>query len=493
VLGRAFGAHGEVKQSKDQSLPWLNQSASPNESSGKDSRQAIIQKIVDLFYSDNRKEVSLAESVIRLLISRLSKDKGSYVAEMTKIIPMAIGEALNFPVPAESEDNFVQNSKTLEHTAMPQEKIPVSRWITDLTVALCATASEEPILGSLTKLLLGMEQMAETLFPYILHLVLLTEFEGQRTVRDTLSEAIMSWCSICDLTTTPHVRILIQAILYLRSQPAPKEVTRVDRDRWLEIDYLQASQAATVCGMHRSALLFAETSSGQPIVKTASRRSSVFVDPPRIPVDLQLSIYKNLDEPDSFYGVERGSSLSSVLDRLEYESDGIKSLLFRGARLDSQFRRSNAMDTADSRGMVKSLITLNMNSVTHSLLSNDHFRDIGDDVIESTLHTARKLGQWDIKAPEGNHSEASTLFKAFQSLHHATDTIAAREQVDRQLLATMSSLAGRDRSAASTHTLLRTLAVLTEADEVISAPHPDRLLDIWDQMKARERWMRAGE
>ena len=59
------------------------------------------------------------------------------------------------------------------------------------------------------------------------------------------------------------------------------------------------------------------------------------VEPPKIPLQLQLSIYKNLDEPDSFYGVDRGSSLLSVLDRLDYEGDGVKSLLFRGARLDN--------------------------------------------------------------------------------------------------------------------------------------------------------------
>jgi ataxia telangiectasia mutated family protein len=335
--------------------------------------------------------------------------------------------------------------------------------------------------------------MAERLLPYILHLVLLDEFDGERKVRGTVSAATMSWFERCEPSTAPFVRILVETILYLRSQPVPREVTRVDRDRWLEIDYLKASQAANTCGMFRSALLFAETSSGQPIVKNSSRRSSVLVDAPKIPANLQLSIYKNLDEPDSFYGVERESSLLSVLDRLEYEGDGVKSLLFRGARLDSQMRRLDAFESSDSRGTVKSLIMLNMNSVTHSLLSNDQFRDIGDDVVESTLHTARKLGQWDIKAPETNHTEPSTLFKAFQGLHFAKSVAEAKDQFERQLLATMSFLASQNDSAVPVKVRLRTLAALTEADEVIRAERSEHLLDTWDRMRSREKWMRAGE
>ena len=335
--------------------------------------------------------------------------------------------------------------------------------------------------------------MAERLFPYILHLVLLDEYDGDRAVRETMSKAVRTWFERNDEDNSPYNRVLIEAVLYLRSQRVPKENTRVDRDQWLEVDFLKASSAAVVCGMFKSALLFAETSSGQPKIKSSSRRSSVLVDPPKLPVDLQLSIYKNLDEPDSFYGIERASNLSSVLDQLEYEAAGVKSLLFRGARLDSQIRRSNAMESTDSRGMVKSLISLNMNSITHSLLSNDQFKGMGDDVVDSTLHTARRLGQWDIKAPEGNYTESSTLFKVFQGLHNATDVVNARSHIDRQLLATMNFLSGRGSSSVPSKARLRTLAVLAEADELLSTTRPDERLDFGDQIKSREKWMRAGE
>ena len=492
VLGRAFIGHGEVKRGTH-SPPRSSTSHVSKDSPGKASRETIVREILDLFYSDDRREVSLAENAIRRLISRLSNADEKYIAEMHRAIPDAVGKALGLYNPDHGMRTPVGPNEGLEQAVSLTRTKQVQIWIKDLAVALCREAAQEPILGALPDFLLGNEHMAEQLLPYILHLVLLGESDGDRSVRNVMSEAIMLWFRESDTATAPYIRILIQSILYLRSQPAPQEVTRVDRDKWLEIDYLKASQAANICGLYRSALLFAETSSGQPIIKGTSRRASIFMDAPKVPPELQLSIYKNLDEPDSFYGIDRGSSLLSVLDRLDYEGDGVKSLLFRGARLDSQMRRTNDFEAPDSRGTVRSLITLNMNSVTHSLLSSDQFRDIGDDVVESTLHTARKLGQWDIKAPEVNHTEPSTLFKAFQGLHYAKSVAEAKENFERQLLSTMRFLSGQSSSSVPAKIRLRTLGALTEADEVIRAERSEHLLDTWDRMKARERWMRAGE
>ncbi|KAJ4338616.1 Serine/threonine-protein kinase tel1 [Ascochyta clinopodiicola] len=493
VLGRAFSAHGEIKQSIPVTRRLIPSGQTPKDSLGKTSRQTIIQEVVDLFYSDERTEVSLAENAVRYLIALLPKGDRQYEAEIYNAIPDAIGKALILYVPSPSVSALITSSEALEFAAAPTEDKTVAVWVRDLAVALCAVASEDPILGALPALLHGIEHLAEKLFPYILHLVLLAEYEVERSVREALSAAAMSWFVNCGPERAAYVRIIIQAILYLRSQPVPKEVTRVDRDRWLDIDYLEASQAATACSMYRSALLFAETSSGQPVVKSASRRSSILAPPPKLPTDLQLAIYKNLDEPDSFYGIDRGSNLSAVLDRLDYEEDGVKSLIFRSARLDSQMRRHNELEPADTRGTVRSLIMLNMNSVTHSLLLNDQFRHIGEDIVESTLHTARKLGQWDIKAPETNHTESATLFKAFQGLHFAKTPEQAQDNFDQQMLATLNFLTGRNSSSVPTKIRLRTLAALTEADEVLRADNPEYLLDVWDRMKAREKWMRAGE
>ncbi|KAH6641960.1 hypothetical protein C7974DRAFT_420324 [Boeremia exigua] len=493
VLGRAFSAQGIVKQAVTASRRRVSAIQSSRAPLGENSKETIIKEVVDLFYSDERREVSLAENAIRHLIAHVPKSDQQYETNVYSAIPEAIGRALVLYIPDHSMSTLIASSEAPEFAATPTEDKTVAVWVRDLAVSLCAVASEDSILGALPALLHGIEHMAERLFPYILHLVLLAEYEEERSVRNAISTAAMAWFHDCSPKREPYVRIILQAILYLRTQPVPKEVTRVDRDLWLEIDYLAASRAATSCAMYRSALLFAETSSSHPVIKTTSRRSSVVMPPPKLPAELQLVIYKNLDEPDSFYGIDRGSGLSAVLDRLDYEEDSIKSLIFRGARLDSQMRRRNELELSDTRGTVRSLIMLNMNSVTHSILPTDRFRDTGDEAVESTLHTARKLGQWDIKAPETNHSESATLFKAFQGLHMAKTPTQAQEDLNQQMIATMNFLTGRISSSVPTKSRLRTLAALTEADEVLRADNPEYLLDVWDGMKARERWMGAGE
>lgn len=492
VLGRAFSAFGGVERSSAHPHPWSLQDPNMNDIVGRASREAVVQDIIDMLYSDDRNNVSLAEDALRVIVSRLSRLRRDEADEVVRNIPDHLVEALKGDFLPSSIPGLTGQS--LENVINPASHTKAAaEWMRELAIALCNAASQDPVLGALPKLLNGISPMADKLFPYILHLVLLREFEGDRKVRRIISEATMDWFSKHEASHVPYVRSLLQAILYLRSQPIPREMTRVDRDGWLEIDLLRASEAATTCGMFRTALMFAETFSGTPTVKSVSRRSSIMQEAPKLPVKLQLAIYKNLDEPDSFYGVDQGSSLSSAIERFDYEGDGLSSMLFRGARFGSQMRRSNALDATDARGFLSSLIKLNMDSVANALLSTDQLRDIGDEAVEYTLHTARKLGKWDIKAPELNHSESSTLYKAFQGLHYATGEIGAKRSIDDQLLATMEFLSGRQDSTSLTKIRLRTLAALTEADELVRCGSPDQLLDSWDRMKGREKWMQTGE
>ena len=491
VLGRTFSAHGEIKRISQRSRSWANQTHNTKDGPARFSRGAIVQKLLSLRFSDDREEVGLAEDGLRFILQKYSEEEA---ADLEQIIPPEIVDALSLElVDVGGGSAHVVSAEELQQYAYPLAKVDVSAWVNRLTIALCHVGSRDSIIGSLSRIIQGIEGMAEKMFPYVLHLVLLQEIDSQRHIRRIMSSAYSSWFEDCDSTCTPFVKILVDSILYLRTQKIPKEVTRVDRDKWLELDFLQVAQAATTCGLHKSALLFAETYGSQPTLITSSRRHSSFAAPPKLPTELQIAIYKNLDEPDSYYGVEQDAGLTSVLERLDYEANGVKSLLFRGARMDSQMRRSNTVAPSDSRGTVKSLIMLNMNSITQSLLANDEFRSLGDDIVQSTLHTATKLGQWDIRAPEDDITESSALFKAFQGIHYASDALTARKQLDSQFLATMKSLSQTEKYSSMLKAPLRTLAVLNEADEVLSSTTPDQLMDAWDQMKAREKWMLAGE
>ena len=494
VLGRTFSARGELQHTL-RKLSRNTHSAYTLRGSGvRSSKTAIVQSLSDLLLSDNRDEVGLAEEAIRLILSRIMLSKGptdDELAEVEQMLPDYVVPALALSIPDDSGGLKAKPKETIKGAAMPEKRKHLSTWIRDLTISLAHVGSQDAILGSLTRILLRIDGFAERLFPYIFHLVLSQEFDGPRPVREVMSEAYHSWFEECDSMSTPYVRILMRAILYLRTQPIPREVTRVDRDHWLDLNYLKASEAAAKCNMYQIALLFAETYSAMPALRSP-RRSSAMTKP-KLPTSLQFEIYRNLDEPDSFYGVEREPSLSSVLDRLDYESNGTKSLSFRGALIDSQMRQSKSISPADSRGIVKSLLMLNLNSITHLLLSNDRFREAGNEIVSSALYTARKLEQWDIKAPESNNAEASTIFRAFQGLHYSPSTLRARKHLDREFLATMRSFVGRGKYSQPMKASLRALAVLTELDEIISSSGPDQLHEAWAQMQSRQQWMQGGQ
>ncbi|KAF2489805.1 hypothetical protein BU16DRAFT_566907 [Lophium mytilinum] len=492
VLGRAFGAHGELERGLRVASIERSGSYTLKKYRFRNSRAAIFHSLAELLLSDDRKEMGLAESTIRLTLTKTKTAEQQ--SELDQILPQALSEyistALTLPLLYTNPTRHKDPHSTVKTMAHPAPGKTASLWIRDLTVNLCEIASQDPLLGSLSDILQGIEGYPEKLFPFILHLVLHQEFDGQRSVRDAISRACLSWFEGRSQATVPYIKTLIRGILYLRTQPVPHEITREDRDRWLDINYLKAAEAATTCGMYKTALLFAETHAA-PHVRS-SRRSSTLPQS-SIPTQLQFTIYRNLDEPDSFYGVEEEPSLPSILSRLDYENNGIKSLLFRGALMDSQMRQTNSVDPTDSRGMIKSFIILNLNSVTHHLLSNEQFHNTGPEVVNNTLHTARKLEQWDIRAPQTNHSEASTIFKAFQGLHYASDSATARTALDSQLLATIGNLVGRENSSGTMKASLRTLAVLAEVDDCITASDPDQLTDAWSQMQSRLGWMQNGQ
>ncbi len=242
--------------------------------------------------------------------------------------------------------------------------------------------------------------------------------------------------------------------------------------------------------MYKTALLFVEINSSQK-GRSSRRSSTAKVEEP---TDTLLSIFKNIDEPDSFYGVQQQSSLSSVMDRLEYESAGFKSLSFRGAHFDTQLRQhSNASPAhAHAQGLIKVLGNLSLNGISHSLLPNQQAIGSGPGIIEAMLQSARKLEQWDIPAPPSYQGEASTVFRAFQSLNSSTTLNSVLGNLDRGLLDTLEHMIEGRQTASGLHATLRTLAVLTEMDEVMASKGSEQLEEAWQRLQTRETWMQTG-
>jgi len=355
----------------------------------------------------------------------------------------------------------------------------------DLALALIASASDDPILPALSTVLLRVVGIAERMLPFIIHLVLVREIGSKQIVRHELSEVFKNWFKAPPQPHAAEIRLLINTILYLRTQPLPQEATKADRDNWLDVDYAIAAEAATNAGMYKSALLFIEICSSR---RSRVSRRLVFAEP----TDLLMKIFKQIDDPDSFYGVQQPASLSHVMDRLDYEGDGFKSLLFHGAQFDGMMRTREKLRGKDSKGIVNALSLVNLNSISLSVLQGHQQSGIVGDSTKQIYRTARTLEQWDIPAPSGQKGEEATIFKTFQAINKNSDLLTIQQSIDTAFIDTLSQLIGGNIRGPSLHSLLRTLAILTEIDECMSVRNSEELEELWNRFQSRLPWMSAG-
>ena len=485
VLGRAFAASGQIHNRLSREFRLDNVDEFNTE---QDSAAAILQFLQDLTLDVKSRNVGLAEAALRSIMSTVADDPSSSLqsAVSTNLYFASQWKPFQIP-PAETyAQGFVANDKI---GVLLVDAISKSTWLQDLCLGI-AQSSRNYLLGALHPVLQADAGFAETLFPYMLHLSLSTSSDTHEFSRKKLSKAFSGWLQQRRRGSSSNVHILLNSILYLRTQPLDNEKSSADRSQWLDLDYLQAAMAATWCGMPKTALLFAEEISSNQVKST--RRSSTVIETATVPSELLLEIFKNIDDPDMYYGVEQPATLQSILARFDYERDGTKSLAFRGAQYDSHVRQSKQAATSEMFSLVKSLDVLNQSGLSNALLQNQQIIGMTTESVSSMFHTARKLEQWDLPVPTTHQSNQLTIYKAFQAVHNATDRETLSLSLSEGLESTMRGLLGKSLSASTLHETLQTLASLTEADEVTSSRSSVEFEEMIARFDQRSIWMKTG-
>ena len=493
VLGRAYASKGLIDWDlafetnvELEPKPSSIQALSPFSS----SRASLLRLLCNVLMRDQSTEVGTAETTLRSIVTG-TFNTDDYL-DCEKSLPPSLLRSLvwkQYHLPKIDLRN-TEGLKLQDSVALKEHQ-EGSEWIQQLGIALAFSAADDPFLSELTQTIQCLKDVAEDAFPYILHLVLLREAGGLETTKRIMSQACQNLFHKCisnetDATLIYRIRVLLKAILYLRTQPLPHETTEADRAQWLDLDYQQAAAVALKCSMYKTALLFVEiefSTAG----KSSRRRSSVnkFQEPTK----LLLDIYQNIDEQDAFYGVQQPSSLSAMMARLEYEHAGFKSLSFRGAHYDGQIRHSIGGDHIDEESMVRALDNLDLNGLSQSVLSK--VTTTGPNAIDSVLRTARKLEQWDISVPASHSSSASTIFRVFQGINNAVDSESLQTTLNTGFMNSMNQLMVGEGAKPSVHAILGSLAVLTEADEVFSSKRSEQLYEALGHFKDRELWMHS--
>lgn len=493
VLGRAFASSGHIHEEllRESTLFQVRELSSSSDQI-EDPRTCLLRLLRELTLGYDPRTTGLAETALRDIMTTSDE---SQISASTVCIPESLRIAsmwcpYNIP-PSDTAERI--RVIELMGDVFNIDTISEEHWLRDFSVVVAQSVRGDILLAALVPILREVKGFADRAFPFVLHLVLSAHPQDQQISRRKLSKVFVDWFAKSEAAGKNNLRMLLNSILYLRTQPLPGEKSSADRAQWLEIDYLKAATAAAHCGMFKTSLLFVEEFCSQPV--KSSRRSAVSKDlseQVEFPTEVLLTIFENVDDPDMYYGVQQKASLDTILARFEYEKDGPKSLSFRGAKYDSHIRRHDPESTRDVQSLVKALDVLNLSGLSHSLLQAQQTVGMTPESLESMFHTARKLEQWDIPVPSTCTNNAVTIYKAYQAVDTADDQISILQAVNEGLEYTMRHLAREDMSASALHGSLQTLAALVEIDEVLSSNGSEQFEDMEKRFQSRSEWMRIG-
>ena len=488
VLGRSYASSGAVNVSMLQEIDperflILDQ---PNMS----SRTNILRLLCRFLYNGKPQAASIAERVLQRIVTNCRSSESSL--DFTRAIPDSLVNSLtwvNLNCPTLSSRSIVSSIPLDE--ALYGSKVSFQEWVKQVCFSLTSEAHRDPLIGELPLVLDSVEEIPERIFAFILHIVLEDDFDTGQRLRALLSDAFMFWFQEKADTVLPHKKLLLHCLLYLRSQPIPRESTKSDRAAWLDVDYIQASEAAADCDMFKTALLFLEIGNSGNDGKSSRRSSKVSNRNKATPSkDLLLRIFRNLDDSDSFYGIQQPSTLTSMMEQLEYEYAGLESLSFRGADLDSQIRLQDASYNRVQQEMSKVLNRLDFSGLSQALLGD--VNQASPAARDATLRSARKLERWDIAVPESDNGQAAILYKAFQHLNDARSIDNIFIAIDSGLTTSIKSLMKKISTTPAINSTLSSLAVMAELKELCTISSSAGLEEMWGNARARREWMATG-
>ncbi|KAI5919924.1 phosphatidylinositol 3 [Camillea tinctor] len=487
VVGRGFAASGHI----DHDLlreSCLSQYCKV--SLGEfDSEQGLINLLQLLTAERDSFRAGLAESALRTIVSEASlQGNNALVTACQKVLSEQLLTSSDWaPYRTPPSDNILVG-QVREDYAFSSEAFDDSNWAQTITVCLAQSNPDNIVLNAIPPILTNISGFAKEAFPYIVHLVLLFERGMQQKTRRSLSNALKHWFKLDTPAAKENISLLMNAILYLRTQPFPEEISAADRAQWLDLDLSLAASAATKCGMFKTALLLVEMTAAE--VSRSSRRSSAIRA--QESTDVLMEIFESIDDPDAYYGLSQTSSLSNILARLEYEKDGSRSLAFRGAQYDSHIRRRDPAAQVDSQSLIGTLSTLGLSGLSHSLLQSHQNLDASSTAIDSTFNTARRLEIWNLPAPETTQDPSVTLYKTYQAWSNATNPSMARNVAFNGFSETMRNIVKQDLSPTLLRRNLGVLAVLSELNDVIDVTNQADLDHILDDFSVRSNWMKSG-
>ena len=202
--------------------------------------------------------------------------------------------------------------------------------------------------------------------------------------------------------------------------------------------------------------------------------------------DLLRQVYRSLDDPDFFYGMQEEVSLGSVMRQLNHEGNDFKNLSFQSALFDAFIKSS---DNNHQFEILGALISANMNGIAHAVqahLPKDKGQHV-DSWVGASL-TALNLHQWDLPLSSTASDPSSLLFEVFRAANTSLNFLEVSTRLDQALLGLVKNIAQQNAIGSTLRPSMSALAMLTESKDILSARTADELSAHWLKLARREEW-----
>lgn len=458
------------------------------------SYTSIIDVLIDLLWRSDLVAAAFAEKTLQLISSNIAmQHEGDILAKHfdRNIFADLRFETFTCPPIGLSKDQEI--STTIQDTDGRQSRHS-NNWAADQLRDLCSETMDDPVLRHILPLISEVPKVANTFFPYAVHVILAGDSRVRQNSRDRLSHAFSSILHNEGGNAGEARPLVLRTILYLRTRFYVNETTMAQRNTWLDIDYPQAVVAATECSMFHEALLFLEIHNSQARLQGGrSSRKSLGALLSSVSHAVETSIYENVDDLDFFYGKHEDSDLHSVLAKLAHEGANQKALSFQSALLDSHLSIAGIGGLGETvNATAVALQSANMHGISEAVKRYYDNPEQQSQLAEAT-DPFTSFTQWDIMSSNELPGHSGTIEALFKTMNQASSKASLEAMVDRSLLDSIAQLTSVTAGRAHTNALLSRLAILAEARQVLTADTQQELDSIWKCIIARDKQIQLAE
>jgi ataxia telangiectasia mutated family protein len=371
------------------------------------AQEAITITLLTMLRGDSAQQSNVAYNALRLLKSVPVEESVQYtLLPSDQQAELRYLEAFRRSPRTSSSRNMGEllTSESFSHSTKD-----FSRWIADVTVLLSDILSEEDtFFAQLTSILQSNADFAEQILPVLVYTVLQAEQESTEVQGEShrllLSNYFTSVLS-SDFASISCLRSIVNVVLHLRHFPL-RQHDALSYNKWLDIDFTLLARSAIKYGAYTTALLFSELAKDNPTSTNLAAEEQTLYE-----------IYRHIDEPDGFYGINDNDLHQFLIKRFHHEKQWDKAFQFHGAALEA-----GSTEGSDAEGLVESFHSFGFDSLAIDTLQSSVVTETA-----RTPSTSYRLGwrteTWDLPDHDEG-SPGSSLYVALRGIHRERDTAA---------------------------------------------------------------------